>query len=137
MKNLQNFGVQEMNAKEIKETDGGLFLIFLAGVAGIYAAGWACGMAYAHYENRYWNYMLPLAIVVGVYAVMKLPNSASISASIFLIILSTYSGVQYLRYSKWPQALNVTQPVAYWCNKTCCASSWGLCPQTPKVFMQG
>jgi hypothetical protein len=23
MKNLENFGVQEMNAKEIKETDGG------------------------------------------------------------------------------------------------------------------
>lgn len=25
MKNLENFGVQEMDAREIKETDGGLF----------------------------------------------------------------------------------------------------------------
>lgn len=28
MKNLENYGVQEMNAKDIRETDGG-FLIFL------------------------------------------------------------------------------------------------------------
>jgi hypothetical protein len=26
MKNLENFGVQELNAREIKETDGGLML---------------------------------------------------------------------------------------------------------------
>tara|TARA_R110002096_G_scaffold184679_2_gene363269 strand:+ start:1178 stop:1354 length:177 start_codon:yes stop_codon:yes gene_type:complete len=25
MKNLQNFGVQELSAKEIKQTDGGIF----------------------------------------------------------------------------------------------------------------
>ena len=31
--NVTNFGVQEMNAKEIRETDGGGFLAWLLGAA--------------------------------------------------------------------------------------------------------
>jgi|TARA_B110000090_G_scaffold165361_1_gene183165 hypothetical protein len=41
MKNLENFGVQEMSAKEIKETEGGWILPVLRGIAyalGIYAS---------------------------------------------------------------------------------------------------
>ncbi|QCX37569.1 hypothetical protein FF125_03640 [Aureibaculum algae] len=33
MKNLENYGVQEMNAKEIKATDGGGFLAWILGAA--------------------------------------------------------------------------------------------------------
>lgn len=34
MKNLKNFGVQEMNSKEMKETDGGIV------ICGIVVASW-------------------------------------------------------------------------------------------------
>jgi lactobin A/cerein 7B family class IIb bacteriocin len=34
MKNLQNYGVQELSAKEIKETDGGII------ICGIAVASW-------------------------------------------------------------------------------------------------
>jgi predicted branched-subunit amino acid permease len=34
MKNLQSFGVQELNAKEIRETDGGII------ICGIAVAAW-------------------------------------------------------------------------------------------------
>ena len=51
MKNLENFGVQELNAKEIKETDGGFIPLVIWGiaftaseVAGI-AVGAAIGVA--------------------------------------------------------------------------------------------
>ena len=42
MKNLQNFGVQELNAKEIKETDGGgRFAKFI---------GWCYGTIHKNYH---------------------------------------------------------------------------------------
>jgi hypothetical protein len=54
MKNLQNYGVQELNAKEIKETDGDFFPIAIWGVvlaaeyvAGLFFAGVAVGAAVA------------------------------------------------------------------------------------------
>jgi len=34
MKNLENYGVQELNAKEIKETDGGFLDLLLSFVIG-------------------------------------------------------------------------------------------------------
>lgn len=40
MKNLQNFGVQELNAKEIRETEGGL--LFLGACAVILAVAYIC-----------------------------------------------------------------------------------------------
>jgi lactobin A/cerein 7B family class IIb bacteriocin len=57
MKNLQNFGVQEMNAKEIREIDGGFFPIAIWGVvlgaeyvAGLFFAGLAVGASVAAAE---------------------------------------------------------------------------------------
>jgi lactobin A/cerein 7B family class IIb bacteriocin len=57
MKNLQNFGVQEMNAKEIRDIDGGFFPIAIWGVvlgaeyvAGLFYAGLAVGAAVAAAE---------------------------------------------------------------------------------------
>ena len=53
MKNLENFGVQEMNAKEIRETDGGFFpliifvymLLSASTVTSVFAAGVVVGTA--------------------------------------------------------------------------------------------
>ncbi|MBL4723933.1 MAG: hypothetical protein JKY73_00710 [Lutibacter sp.] len=57
MKNLENYGVQELNAKEIKDTDGGFIIcgIFVASwvvytVAGLCVAAAGVG-AYNGYKN--------------------------------------------------------------------------------------
>jgi hypothetical protein len=39
MKNLEEFGVQEMNSKELKETDGGSLLGFIAVCSAAYFLG--------------------------------------------------------------------------------------------------
>ncbi len=46
MKNLENYGVQEMNAKEIREVDGGSILGFLAVafVVGVFIGLWRSAM---------------------------------------------------------------------------------------------
>jgi lactobin A/cerein 7B family class IIb bacteriocin len=55
MKNLQNFGVQEMSAKEIKETDGGLILTAIA-IGSFWLAsfsiGWMIGTALGEKSRR-------------------------------------------------------------------------------------
>jgi lactobin A/cerein 7B family class IIb bacteriocin len=55
MKNLQNFGVQEMSAKEIKETDGGCILTAIA-IGGFWLAsftvGWMIGTALGEKSRR-------------------------------------------------------------------------------------
>ena len=40
MKNLQNYGVQALNAKEIKETDGGFFATAFLTVLGVAVIGY-------------------------------------------------------------------------------------------------
>ena len=57
MKNLERFGVQELNAKEIKDIDGGFFPIAIWGVvlgaeyvAGLFFAGLAVGAGVASRE---------------------------------------------------------------------------------------
>lgn len=55
MKNLQNFGVRELNAKEIKETDGGLIVTALAiGAFWIasFTVGWMIGSALGEKSRR-------------------------------------------------------------------------------------
>ncbi|WP_396191957.1 class IIb bacteriocin, lactobin A/cerein 7B family [Flavobacterium sp.] len=56
--NLQELNLVELNAQEIKETEGG-FLHILGAIAtvcaiggAIYGIGYAAGSAYAHYENN-------------------------------------------------------------------------------------
>ncbi|WP_299104058.1 hypothetical protein [uncultured Tenacibaculum sp.] len=39
MKNLQNYGVQELSAKEIKETEGGFLSFVIAAGVGLFAMG--------------------------------------------------------------------------------------------------
>jgi lactobin A/cerein 7B family class IIb bacteriocin len=48
MKNLQNYGVQELNAKEMKTTDGGIIPLALLGlyVADALILGTMAGYAY-------------------------------------------------------------------------------------------
>lgn len=45
MKNLENYGVQEMNAKEMKKTDGGIL--------GLIAFAFIAGMAYGYTKEKF------------------------------------------------------------------------------------
>ena len=50
MKNLENYGVQVLNTKEIREVDGGIIGIIIAGIAlGYYIEGLK--------EGRPWHFM--------------------------------------------------------------------------------
>lgn len=56
--NLENLNLVELDAREVKETEGG-FLFVLGAIAtvtavvgAIYGAGYAVGSAVAHYENN-------------------------------------------------------------------------------------
>ncbi len=48
MKNLENYGVLEMNTKELKETDGGFAGFIVAGLAATYYLEYAIG----YYQNH-------------------------------------------------------------------------------------
>lgn len=56
--NLENLNLQELNAQEVEETNGGILPILgaIATVCAIggalYGLGYACGTAYAHYQNN-------------------------------------------------------------------------------------
>ena len=50
---LQNFGVLELDAQEMKEIDGGIVPIVLAAIALGIAAG-AAGMAAGNYIGKAW-----------------------------------------------------------------------------------
>lgn len=50
MKNLENYGVLEMNAKEIKETDGGIAPLIVYGLW--LCAGIAVGLVVGYYTNK-------------------------------------------------------------------------------------
>ena len=60
MKNLQNYGVLELNAKEVKEIDGGLVVLALIGVyvgvaclwAACFSIGYAIGKDMAARDSR-------------------------------------------------------------------------------------
>jgi lactobin A/cerein 7B family class IIb bacteriocin len=57
MKNLQSFGVQELNSKEIRETEGGFILLGLGiAAAGLFIAsfsvGWMIGTALGEKSRR-------------------------------------------------------------------------------------
>ncbi len=52
MKNLQSFGVQELNAKEVRNTDGGIIpLLFIAADIFVYSA--FAGYVYQKIQNHY------------------------------------------------------------------------------------
>ena len=54
MKNLNEFGVQEMNTKEIKEIDGGGFWVIMGGIAAILAVGAAVDVMIEECQHG-WN----------------------------------------------------------------------------------
>ena len=45
MKNLENYGVQELNAKEIRKTDGGII--------GLIAVAFWVGVAYGYTKEKF------------------------------------------------------------------------------------
>ena len=51
MKNLENFGVQELDVKEIRETDGGIIGLLLSA----FAMGVAYGYAKEKFESGQWE----------------------------------------------------------------------------------
>ena len=51
MKNLENYGVQEMNAKEITETEGGILVL----IAVAFAWGVAYGYTKEKFESGEWS----------------------------------------------------------------------------------
>jgi len=54
MKNLENYGVQEMNAEEIRETDGGSIWVVLGVIASVIAIGAAIDAAAEEFIEG-WN----------------------------------------------------------------------------------
>jgi len=51
MKNLENFGVLEMNAKEVKETDGGIFPLAIILLVDVFVYSAAAGYIYEKIKN--------------------------------------------------------------------------------------
>jgi 4-amino-4-deoxy-L-arabinose transferase-like glycosyltransferase len=67
------------------------FDLFLVFCVLMFVSGFVLG-SHVSFEVRYWNYMVPLSIVLAVIGTIRLPKIVSLS----LLIFSVYSGAGYL-----------------------------------------